>query len=70
MNRYIWSALPAILAGLLLAGCTDESPEKRIVSAKDYLQKNDTKSAVIEIKNALQATLSPARRASCSAVPC
>ena len=42
-----WSALT-------LAGCTDESPEKRIAAAKEYLQKNDTKSAVIEIKNALQ----------------
>lgn len=47
-------AATGLLAALLLAGCADESPEKRIASAKQYLQKNDTKSAVIEIKNALQ----------------
>ncbi len=47
-------ARPVLLIALALAGCSDESPEKRIASAKEYLQKNDTKSAVIEIKNALQ----------------
>ena len=30
-------------------------PERRLASAKEYLQKKDTKAAVIEIKNALQA---------------
>jgi putative PEP-CTERM system TPR-repeat lipoprotein len=54
MKRKTLNALGLILAALLLAGCADESPEKRIASAKEYLQKNDTKSAVIEIKNALQ----------------
>lgn len=48
-------ALPVLLAALVLVGCADESPEKRIASAKEYLQKKDTKAAVIEIKNALQA---------------
>lgn len=48
-------ALPFVFAALTLVGCADESPERRIASAKEYLQKNDTKSAVIEIKNALQA---------------
>lgn len=47
-------ALPIVLAALALAGCADESPEKRIAAAKEYLQKKDSKSAVIEIKNALQ----------------
>jgi putative PEP-CTERM system TPR-repeat lipoprotein len=47
-------ALPFVLAAFALVGCADESPEKRIASANEYLQKNDTKSAVIEIKNALQ----------------
>jgi putative PEP-CTERM system TPR-repeat lipoprotein len=46
--------LLALLLGLVLGACADESPEKRIASAKAYLQKNDTKAAVIEIKNALQ----------------
>lgn len=48
-------ALPIVLAALALAGCADESPEKRVAAAKEYLQKKDTKAAVIEIKNALQA---------------
>jgi putative PEP-CTERM system TPR-repeat lipoprotein len=55
MKRNALIAVPTLLAALALAGCADESPEKRIAAAKQYLQKNDTKSAVIEIKNALQA---------------
>ncbi len=47
-------ATVALAAGLVLAGCADESPQRRIALAKGYLQKNDTKAAVIEIKNALQ----------------
>jgi cellulose synthase operon protein C len=54
MKRQRLIAVPALLAALVLVGCADESPEKRIAAAKEYLQKNDTKSAVIEIKNALQ----------------
>ena len=49
------SILNGLLAGLVLAGCSGESPEKQLASAKDYLQKNDTKAAVIQIKNVLQA---------------
>lgn len=45
--------IPVVLA-LALLGCADESPERRLASAKEYLRKNDTKAAVIEIKNALQ----------------
>lgn len=48
-------ALPVVLAALALAGCTDDNPERRLAAAKEYLQKNDQKAAVIEIKNALQA---------------
>lgn len=48
-------ALPIVLAVMALVGCADESPEKRVAAAKEYLQKKDTKAAVIEIKNALQA---------------
>ena len=47
-------ALPIVLAALALVGCADDSPEKRIAAAKEYLQKKDSKAAVIEIKNALQ----------------
>lgn len=46
----------AIVVALTLAGCTDESPARRLASAKEYLQKRDTKAAVIEIKNALQTS--------------
>jgi len=47
-------AIPALLCALLVAGCGDENPQRRLASAKEYLQKKDTKAAVIEIKNALQ----------------
>lgn len=46
--------LPALLVALLLAACS-EKPEAMIISAKGYLAKNDSKAAVIQIKNALQS---------------
>ena len=46
--------LPALLVALLLAACSDK-PEAMMISAKDYLAKNDSKAAVIQIKNALQS---------------
>ncbi len=46
--------LMSIAVGLVLAGCGGDSPEKQLASAKDYLQKKDTKAAVIQIKNVLQ----------------
>ncbi|MBK1682292.1 XrtA/PEP-CTERM system TPR-repeat protein PrsT [Rhodoferax fermentans] len=49
----IRGALPALLVSLLLVACGDK-PEAMISSAKDYLAKNDSKAAVIQIKNALQ----------------
>ena len=39
---------------LLLTSCSNNDPEKPLASARDYLQKNDTKSATIQVKNALQ----------------
>ena len=47
-------ALPVLLSALALAGCAEESSEKHIALAKEYLQKNDTNAAAIELKNALQ----------------
>lgn len=38
----------------LLAACSGDSPEALMTSAKAYLAKNDSKAAVIQIKNALQ----------------
>lgn len=46
-------ALTALLAAALLA-CS-EKPDAMLSSAKDYLAKNDSKAAVIQIKNALQS---------------
>ncbi|GHU05561.1 hypothetical protein FACS1894158_08750 [Betaproteobacteria bacterium] len=47
--------LLAILFALSLTACGSDSPETMLASAKDYLAKNDTKAAVIQLKNALQA---------------
>lgn len=43
-----------ISIALLLAGC-GEDPQALLASAKDYLAKNDTKAAIIQIKNVLQS---------------
>lgn len=46
--------LLAIVAVAVLAGCSGDKPETLLASAKDYLAKDDTKAAIIQIKNALQ----------------
>lgn len=43
-----------LLLTLMLSACND-SPEKMLSSAKDFMVKNDSKAAVIQLKNALQA---------------
>ena len=45
----------ALLVCAGLVGCSKESPDALIASAKSYLDKGDPKSAVIQLKNALQA---------------
>lgn len=45
--------LSTLLISLLLAAC-GESPENLLLSAKSYLAKNDSKAAIIQIKNVLQ----------------
>lgn len=47
-------AISGLLLTLLLAACGGDSPESLITSSKAYLAKNDTKAAVIQLKNALQ----------------
>lgn len=47
-------ALSALLLSLLFVACGDK-PDAMLISAKDYLAKNDNKSAVIQIKNVLQS---------------
>ena len=56
-------ALAALLLVLLLSACGGEKPDKLVASAKQFLAKDDTKAAVIQLKNALQAdvTLPEAR---------
>ena len=39
---------------LALAGCSGSDPQKMVASARDYLAKNDTPAAIIQLKNALQ----------------
>lgn len=48
------SVLTTALLSALVAGCGGESPEKLLASGKDFLAKNDSKAAVIQLKNALQ----------------
>ncbi len=53
-NLKTYTALSALMLTLLLAACGDK-PETMLISAKDYLAKNDSKAAIIQIKNALQS---------------
>jgi len=46
--------LPALLAGALMAGCSD-SPTDLVGSAKTFVEKGDRNAAMIQLKNALQA---------------
>ncbi len=44
----------SVLLALTLTACGGEKPEVMLASARDYLAKDDLKSAVIQVKNALQ----------------
>lgn len=48
------SLLTALVASVLLTACSNQSPEQQLQSAKEYLQKSDAKSALIQLKSALQ----------------
>ena len=54
VNKEYSKVLSGLLMSLLLVACSD-TPDALLLSAKDYLAKKDTKAAVIQIKNALQA---------------
>ena len=47
-------AVSSLLLALLLNACGGESTESLLASSRDYLAKNDSKAAVIQLKNALQ----------------
>lgn len=51
--RRISRLIPILLCAALVS-CSGESPEQMLASAKDFLAKDDPRSAVIQIKNALQ----------------
>lgn len=55
-TRLARGTLAAATAVLLLVACGGDNPEKLLVSARDYLAKNDPKAAIIQLKNALQTT--------------
>jgi putative PEP-CTERM system TPR-repeat lipoprotein len=44
----------AVAIAALVAACSGGNPDKLLASAKDYLAKHDTKSAEIQLKNALE----------------
>jgi len=48
------AVLSIILTTFILFACGDESAESMLVSARGYLDKNDGRAAVIQLKNALQ----------------
>lgn len=52
---FIRKLLPMLIAAGLLSACGDEKPEALIAAAKSSIEKNDQKTAIIQIKNALQA---------------
>lgn len=47
-------AISSLLLALMLNACGGDSPESLLASSRDYLEKNDSKAAVIQLKNALQ----------------
>ena len=51
----VTGAVSALLVSLMLSACGGDNPETMLASAKDYLAKNDSKAAVIQLKNALQS---------------
>jgi len=52
---FIVSSLAATLLAAFLSACSGQTPEQLIASSKESLAKNDSKTAIIELKNALQA---------------
>lgn len=52
-SRFARAAL-SVSAAVVLAGCFGESSEQLIASARSHIEKQDTKAAIIQLKNALQ----------------
>lgn len=62
-NNFAKSVIGSVVLAALMAGCSSETPEKLVGSAKTYLEKNDRKAALIQLKTAIQknGNLSEAR---------
>jgi len=56
LHRARRATVAALLLASLLSGCGSGNPESMIASAKEFIAKRDNKSAVIQLKNALQKT--------------
>ena len=52
--KKLTKTISCLLLALLIGACNGESPEKLLSSSKEFLAKKDTKSALIQLKNALQ----------------
>lgn len=52
--RKIGYSLGFVASLVLVAGCTRESPEAMLASAKVLLERNDTRAAIVQLKSALQ----------------
>jgi putative PEP-CTERM system TPR-repeat lipoprotein len=53
-NINLRTLISSLILATLLSACGDDTPEMLIASAKINLDKNETKTAIIQIKNALQ----------------
>nr|WP_315239189.1 XrtA/PEP-CTERM system TPR-repeat protein PrsT [uncultured Albidiferax sp.] len=54
-SKFVLKLLPLLIMAGFLSACGDEKPEVLISSAKINIEKNDQKTAIIQIKNALQS---------------
>ena len=54
IRRATTHTISALLAALVLVSCGGETPETLLASGKAFMAKNDSKAAIIQIKNALK----------------
>lgn len=54
LRRTHRAAISTLLATLLLCACSSDTPASLLASGKSYLEKHDTRAAIIQFKNVLQ----------------
>src|SRR3954452_19161329 len=54
LNVQLKTLITLLALATFVAGCAGDRPENLVASAKEYLAKNDTNAAIIQLKNALQ----------------